>query len=359
MSRIAAVFPVLPANAYRQHEITTTIGSLLTAGDSPRRAVLERLHASSGVDTRHLAMPLEDYPALSTFGQANDLFISLGTELAERALRGALDAAGLLPEDVDFVLFTSVTGISAPSIDALLVSRLGLRSDVKRVPVFGLGCVAGAAGIARVHDYLAGHPGDVAVLVSVELCSLTMQAGDDSMANLVSSGLFGDGAAAVVMLGDERAAASGAPGPDVVATRSNLYPETQDVLGWGIGGSGFRIVLGASLPLLVEQHLGDDVADLLAAHGLKTGDVATWVAHTGGPKILAAATRSLALPDDALELSWQSLARVGNLSSSGVLHVLADTLARGGHRPGDPGVLFAHGPGVCAELVLLRWLDQD
>jgi len=359
MSRVAAVKAVLPDFVYPQSEITAAIAPLLTAESSPRRAVLERLHAASGVQTRHLALPLDRYQDLDTFGRANDLFISLGTDLAERALRGALRGAALAPGDVDFILFASVTGISAPSIDALLVARLGLRPDVKRVPVFGLGCVAGAAGIARLHDYLAGHPGEVAVLVSVELCSLTIQRGDDSMANLVSSGLFGDGATAVVMVGDELARKLGPLGPDVVATRSRLYPGTEDVLGWDIGGSGFRIVLSASLAGVVERHLGDDVADLLAAHDLKTGDVATWVAHTGGPRILEAAQRSLNLPDGALELSWRSLERVGNLSSSGVLHVLADTLARGGQEPGEPGVLFAHGPGICAELVLLRWPDQD
>jgi len=358
MSRIAAVAPVLPDFGYDQAEITAALGPLLTV-DPSRRALLERLHRASGVRTRHLAIPLERYRDLNTFGQANDLFISIGTELAERATREALKVAGLVPADVDFLLFTSVTGISAPSIDALLVSRLGLRSDVKRIPVFGLGCVAGAAGIARVHDYLAGHPGDVAVLVSVELCSLTMQRGDDAMANLVSSGLFGDGATAVVMVGDERAGSTGVRGPDVVATRSRLYPDTESVLGWDISGSGFRIVLAAGLADIVERHLGDDVADLLAAHSLKPGDVPTWIAHTGGPRILEAAARSLDLAPDALELSWRSLERVGNLSSSAVLHVLADTLARGGQAPGAPGVLFAHGPGVCAELVLLRWPDES
>ncbi|QTE27877.1 type III polyketide synthase [Pengzhenrongella sicca] len=358
MSRIAAVAPVLPARASAQRDITAALAPLLTAAGSPRRAALERLHAATGVQSRHLALPLEGYRELDSFGRANDLFVAIGTDLAEQAVRAALADAGLRPDDVDLVVFTSVTGLSAPSIDALLVPRLGLRSDVKRIPVFGLGCVAGAAGIARVHDYLAGHPWDVAVLVSVELCSLTLQRGDDSTANLVSTGLFGDGASAVVMLGDGRAHASGSPGPDVVATRSRLYPETEGALGWDIGGSGFRIVLSASLADVVERHLGDDVADLLAAHDLKIGDVPTWIAHTGGPRILEAAARSLDLPRAALELSWRSLERVGNLSSSSVLHVLADTLARGDQAPGTPGMLFAHGPGVCAELVLLRWPDE-
>ncbi len=356
MSRIAAVAPALPPYAYTQEEITAELAPLITPdAASARRAVLQRVHAASGISTRHLAVPLERYRSLTDFGQTNDLFISVGLDLAEQALRDALKLCGLVPEDVDHIFFTSVTGISAPSLDALLVARLGMRPDVRRVPVFGLGCVAGAAGIARVHDYLVGHPDDVAVLLSVELCSLTLQHGDDSMANLVSSGLFGDGAAAVVMVGDARAARAGIGGPDVVGTASRLYPDTEGLLGWDVGGSGFRIVLSASLSDVVERHLGDDVAELLAAHGLTTEDVDTWVAHTGGPRVLEAVARTLGVDRVDLDLSWQSLDRVGNLSSSAVLHVLADTLTAGTAPPGGTGVLFAMGPGICAELVLLRW----
>ena len=358
MSRIAAVAPVLPPFAYPQSEITAEIGPLVAPDvTSPRRAVLERVHANSGVSRRHLAIPLGRYRDVTTFGQANDLFITVGLDLAEQALRDALKVAGYDPEDVDHILFTSVTGVSAPSLDALLVSRLGMRADVRRVPVFGLGCVAGAAGIARVHDYLAGHPDDVAVLVSVELCSLTLQHGDDSMANLVSSGLFGDGAAAVVMVGADRAVRDGVVGPDVVGTASRLYPDTENLLGWDVGGTGFRIVLSASLSDIVEANLGPDVGDLLAGHGLALTDVTTWVAHTGGPRVLEAVARTLGIDRAALELSWRSLDRAGNLSSAAVLHVLADTLAADATPPGGVGVLFAMGPGISAELVLLRFGD--
>lgn len=349
--------PVVPDHVYAQADITAEIGPLLAPGPA-RRALLDRFHGASGVRTRHFALPLEKYAALTSFDQGNDLFITIGAELAERALRAALASAGLEPADVDYVLFTSVTGISAPSIDSLLVERMGLRRDVKRMPSFGLGCVAGAAGLARVHDYLVGHPHDVAVLLSVELCSLTIQHGDDSTANLVSSGLFGDGAAAVVMVGAARAAeadAAGRPvGVDVLGSRSAVYPDSAATLGWDIGGSGFRIVLGAGLADVVEQHLAADVAELLAAHGVGADEVSSWVGHAGGPRILQAAERALALPEGALDRSWASLARVGNLSSASVLHVLADTLAEGALDAGDPGVLFAFGPGVSAELVLLR-----
>ena len=356
MVRIASIAPVLPAHVHAQAEITDTIAPLLTS-DPRRRRTIDRIHAATGIETRHLALPLEAYADLTTFAAANDAFVREGTPLAAEACRAALAAAGLQAADVDFLLFTSITGIATPSLDVLLVERVGLRPDVKRVPVFGLGCVAGAAGIARVRDHLQGHPQDVALLVSVELCSLTLQQGDDSMANIVSSGLFGDGAAAVVMVGSDRVDdVSG--GVDVVDSRSDLVPGTTDALGWDIGGSGFRIVLAASLADIVEQNLGPGVVDLLAAHDLKVADVGTWVAHTGGPRILQAAASALELPEEAFAASWRSLARVGNLSSSGVLHVLADELATGGQIPGSAGVLFAIGPGVCTETVLLRWPEE-
>jgi alkylresorcinol/alkylpyrone synthase len=355
MTRIVAVAPVVPARSYSQAEITTALLAMITT-DPGRQAVMRRIHASSGVETRNLVMPLERYSSMASFQESNDYFIAEGTTLAERALTGALEAAGLEPADVDFLLFTSVTGIAAPSIDAQLVSRLGLRPDVKRLPSFGLGCVAGAAGIARVHDYLVGHPNEVAVLLSVELCSLTVQASDDSMANIVASGLFGDGAAAVIMVGDQRAQQLGLPGPEVIDTRSRIYPDTADVIGWDIGGTGFRIVLSAGVPEVIDNNFAGDAAGLLAAHDLTIADVGAWAAHPGGPKVLEAFARALDLPDGALDASWRSLARVGNLSSAAVLHVLAE-LMDAHPVAGTNGLLFALGPGVTAELVLLRWAD--
>jgi alkylresorcinol/alkylpyrone synthase len=355
MSRIAAVAPVLPRHRYDQETITAAFADVVLPPTADRR-VLDRLHQATGVRTRHLAMPLGDYPALAGLGAANDVFIRVGTDLGEQAVRTALASAGLAAADVDLLLVSSVTGVAAPSLDARLVPRLGLRPDVRRLPVFGLGCVAGAAGIARVHDYLRGDPDGVAVLLTVELCSLTLQRSDDSMPNLVASGLFGDGAAAVVMVGERRAAALGLDrAPEVVATRSRFYPDTERVMGWDIGGSGFRIVLAASVADVVEANLGEDVRGFLEDADLKTADVARWVAHPGGPKVLHAMQRALAVPEGAFDLTWQSLADVGNLSSASVLHVLAATLDAPPPRPGEHGLLMAMGPGFCAELVLLRW----
>ncbi|MFJ2558560.1 MULTISPECIES: type III polyketide synthase [unclassified Streptomyces] len=350
MTRIAAVHGALAPHQHSQPDLTDTVAkSCLPAGAD--RRVLDRLHRGARVTTRHTALPLDRYGALEDFGAANDVFIETAVPLGAEAVAGALDAAGFSPRDVDLLMFTSVTGIAAPSVDARLVGRLGLRPDVKRVPVFGLGCVAGAAGIARLHDYLLGHPDDIAVLLSVELCSLTFQRDDPSTANLVASGLFGDGAAAVVACGARRRAT----GPAVVSTRSHLYPGTEHVMGWDITGSGFRIVLDASVPDVVRKNLAEDVDGFLAGHGLGREDITAWVCHPGGPKVLEAIEEVLALPPGALDLTWRSLAAVGNLSSSSVLHVLRDTLAQRPPPAGTAGLLLAMGPGFCSELVLLRW----
>jgi alkylresorcinol/alkylpyrone synthase len=354
MTRIVAVQGVLPEHAYAQGDITRALAEMCLppGGD---RGVLEHLHTASTVRRRHLALPLEQYAALGGFGTANDAWLQAALRLGEQAVCGALEQAALRPRDIDLIVFTSVTGIAAPSLDARLAGRLGLRPDVKRIPSFGLGCAGGAAGIARLHDYLEGRPGHTALLLCVELCSLTLQRADASARNLVAGALFGDGAAALVAVGRDRAGAAAHPVPAVVATRSHLYPGTERMLGWDIGDSGFRIVLGAGLPDFVRTHLGPQVRAFLADHDLKTADVTAWVCHPGGPGVLDAVRETLALPARALELARRSLAEHGNLSSASVLHILRDTLALRPPPPGSAGLLLAMGPGFSTELVLLRW----
>jgi alkylresorcinol/alkylpyrone synthase len=322
-------------------------------------ARIEQLHRNVLVGGRHLALPVEAYLALRGFTEANDAFVRVGTDVGADAVTDALARAGLTPRDVDAIWFTSVTGIAAPSIDARLVNRLGLRPDVKRTPIFGLGCVAGAAGVARIADYLRGNPDDIAILLSVELCSLTLQKEDLSIPNLIASGLFGDGAACAVLVGERRAARLAAERgaaalPRIVATRSVFYPNTEDVMGWRIGESGFKIVLSAEVPEMVRHHLGTDVTAFLDAQGLALSDIHAWIAHPGGPKVLEAMEDVFALPPEALARTWTTLREVGNLSSASVLLVLRETLDAP-PPPGAYGLMVAMGPGFCSELVLLRW----
>ncbi len=353
--KIAAVGRALPPHFYDQDTLLAALRDRWTARlFNPER--LTRLHQNVLVGGRHLALPIDEYAGLTTWGKANDAWIRVAQEVGGAAVLDALHRAGLAVGDVSALLFVTVTGVATPSIDARLMNRLRLPADTKRLPIFGLGCVAGAAGIARAADYVRAFPDQVAVLLSVELCSLTLQPQDLSIPNLIASGLFGDGAAAVAMVGEGRAAAcGGAAGPTVVATRSVFYPDSERVMGWDISQDGFRIVLSADVPQVVRQFLRHDVDAFLASHGLARADIASWVCHPGGPKVLEAMEDALELPAGALEVTWKSLREVGNISSTSVLLVLADTIDHHRPPPGSWGMLLAMGPGFCSELVLLRW----
>jgi alkylresorcinol/alkylpyrone synthase len=393
MTQIVAVRSAFPAHRHGQADIARAVAALtgLEAGEAGgidgagaaggangagrtargQRALLERLHANAGVETRHTAFPLADFGALGA--ASNDRYIEEATALGERALSAALADSGLAPGDLDLLIVTSVTGVAVPSIDARLMPRLGLRADVKRLPVFGLGCVAGASGLARLHDYLLGWPGHAAALLAVELCSLSLPRAPVTTADLVASALFGDGAVALVATGTRprrrprgrgaRTAVPAAPPrpalparlPRVLATRSEVYPDSAAALGWRLGADGFRIVLTAELADVVQQQLGRSVTGFLAEQGLTSDDITTWICHPGGPKVLDAAQRALKLPAAALSSSRRSLAQAGNMSSASVLHILELTVADDAPAAGSYGMMIGLGPGVSAELILLRW----
>ena len=347
--KIASVGSAFPSHYFTQEAITQR----LKAHWGPRLhspQLLDRLYKNCAVDGRFLSVLPEEYYGINDFGQANDAWIKHAEEIGEQALCCALTAAGLGAGDSDAIFMISVTGIASPTLDARLANRMGLSPYIKRIPIFGLGCVAGAAGLARAADYSRAFPNHEAALLSVELCTLTLQKDDISMANLISAGLFGDGAAAVIVKG----AARECDGPRILNTRSVFYPGTEHIMGWEITEKGFRIVLSPNLPALIEERLGSDVEAFLADCGLGFSDIGCWILHTGGPRILEATAAALKLPRQALEVSWECLRRMGNLSSASVLMVLEEHLRRR-PEPGTYGLLAAMGPGFCSEMVLLRW----
>lgn len=348
--RIAGVASAFPGNYYRQEVIRDALkrrweGRL----KSPR--LLDQLHSLVGVKGRYLALPIDQYEQLDTWGKQNDAWIRCAQELGRLALCRALSRAGTGASELGAIFFTTVTGVASPSIEARMVNSMRLSPNVKRIPIFGLGCVAGAAGIARAADYVRAFPRQAAALVSVELCSLTWQRDDLSTANLISTGLFGDGAAAVIVGGSEKVE----HGPRVLATRSVFYPDTEEVMGWDVSEKGFRIVLSRDVPEVVRMHLARDVDDFLNECGLSRDDIGVWVMHTGGPKVLEATAECLNLPEGALQASWECLAKVGNLSSASVLLVLEEFMERRRPEAGTLSILAAMGPGFCSELVLLQW----
>jgi alkylresorcinol/alkylpyrone synthase len=349
---IAGIGTALPPHHYDQEELLAGLRRVW-AREHYNDERLGRLHESVQVAGRCLALPIEEYESLG-FGAANSAFIRVAGELSRQASLRAFERAGVGASDIDAVFFTTVTGVATPSIDAQLANSLRLRSDVKRVPMFGLGCVGGAAGLARVDDYLRGFPDHCALLVCAELCSLTLQRDDLSVANLIATGLFGDGVAALVASGPG-GARSPEPTrrPHIVANASVFYRDTEWVMGWDIGDSGFKVVLSGALPDVIRAHVAEDVDGFLAARGLTRRDIDHWICHPGGPKIMATLEEALELPAEALRHSWSLLAEVGNLSSASVLFVLERAL--GDARSGDIGLVMAMGPGFCTELVLVRW----
>ena len=348
--KIAGAAGAFPAHRYHQYAITEALRAYW--GEKLQRPeLLMRLHSRTGVDYRNLAFSLPDYLRFERWGQSNAAWIQVAEQLGQTALDSALERAGLTRRDLDALFVVSITGVASPSLDARLINRMTLRPDIKRTPIFGLGCVGGATGLTRAADYVRAYPTQTAALLAVEICSLTLQRGDVLTPNLISSGLFADGAAAVIVVGADRPST----GPAILGTRSVFYPDSEEIMGWDISEKGFRIVLSPKLPEFIEQRLGPDLDRFLADFGLSRGDIGNWVIHTGGPKILEAVERALGLSDRDLKLSWECLRRHGNISSASVLLVLEETITTHRPAPDTLGLLAAMGPGFCSELILMRW----
>jgi len=356
--RLRAVAHAAPPHVVRQDDARGLFARLFP-GVEPR---LLAVFANARIEERRTCMPLEWYGEPHPFGERNARWIEHATALGAQAAERALERAGLAPGDVDHVVFVSTTGFATPSIDARLANVLGFRTDVRRTPVWGLGCAGGAAGLAHARDFALADPRARVLLVAVELCSLSFQHGDHSRRNVVAASLFADGAAAAVVCG---AAADGADAPvrpgtdagvaiELVDARSNLWPGTEDVMGWDVDGDGLHVVFSRDIPTLVRERLRPALEALLVRHGLGLGDVRHLVMHPGGAKVLDALADALELGPDALRHAVEVLRRYGNMSSPTCLYVLERALVAGDVRPGDHALLAALGPGFVTEAVLLR-----
>jgi alkylresorcinol/alkylpyrone synthase len=362
-TKIVGVGSAAPKYCYSQGAITSALKQLWADGlDSLE--LLDRIHARTKVASRHLAFPLPRYPKFTSWGETNSAWLEIAEDLGSMAIDNALRNAGVSRHELDALFVVSITGIASPSLDARLINRLGLRPDIKRTPIFGVGCVGGALGLTRAADYTLAYPTHTAAILAVEVCSLAFQQDDFSKANLVATGLFADGAAAAIVAGADAPAAHireaqpcplACPAPKILGCHSIFYPDSEDIMGWDISEKGFRIVLSPRLPDFIRAHLAADVDMFLGKYDLCRADIGNWVIHTGGPKVLEAIQGTLDLDEGALNRSWDCLRRFGNLSSASVLVVLQDAVAHCPPAPGTLGVLLAMGPGFCSEMILLRW----
>jgi alkylresorcinol/alkylpyrone synthase len=352
-AHIVAAASAFPNYYYSQEEITAAIQKLWM----DRPSSLERLaafHQNMQIKGRYLALPLEEYLHPSGFGERNQVWTQIALDLAEKAIKNLLDKANIAASEINQIAFTTITGIAAPSIDARLMNRIPFSPYLKRMPLFGFGCMGGASGVARLTDYLVGHPQDAALLLSVELCSLTIQHNDLSAENMVSTGLFGDGAAAVLMVGAQHPLAKKNQ-PRIVDTRSVFFPETEYIMGWEMCDTGFKVVLSSDVTKLVETSLCPAIEDFLSQHGTSGAQIEHWLVHPGGPKIIEGIETGLGLKIGALDSSREILASVGNLSSAAVLVMLEKALKENLTSSGLCGLMMAMGPAFNAELILLEW----
>jgi alkylresorcinol/alkylpyrone synthase len=354
MSVIVSTTTRFPEHYYPQEKLLAAAQQEWTRKRPSIVKPLEQFYTNVRVKGRYLSWPLERYKERTTFQERNDAYIETALNLGEQTICALLDQLQMRPQEIDQLTTVSTTGIAVPALDARLMNRIPFSRGMKRLPLFGLGCMGGAAGIARTADYLRGHPQEAVILFAVELCSLTIQRDDLSIANLVSSGLFGDGAAAVLMVGDDHPLAR--PGlPRVIDSQSQFFPETEHIMGWDVTNSGFKVLLSADIASLAHSEVRPSMEAFLSRHDLTIPEINHWLVHPGGPRVIQALEDGLGLPDEALTLSWETLAEAGNISSASVLVILDKTLKRIQPKAGEYGVLMAMGPAFSAELVLLKW----
>jgi alkylresorcinol/alkylpyrone synthase len=349
MPRITAAASAFPPNVVPQTAVREAIDQIF-AGRIPDLERMLAVFDHSRIVTRHLMRPLDWYCQPQSAQARNRIYLDEGLELLAQATQCCLERASCEPASIDHVIAVSSTGHAAPSMDARLINRLGLRRDVTRLPVWGLGCAAGAAGLARAFDHCRAHPRATALLVALETCSLTFMANDLSKKNLVGTAIFADGAAAVLVAGAEAAGS----GPRLLATRSHLFPQSENIMGWEFGDTGMQLILSPRLPAVVKEELPRLVDGFLRSRGLDRSDLAYYLTHPGGAKVVDAYREALGLRNGELDLTEEVLREHGNVSSVSVLVVLEKWLASPRAKQAGYGLLSAFGPGFSAEQVLLE-----
>lgn len=307
------------------------------------------------IQKRHFSAPIDWLRAARSWREKNDLYIQVACDLAEEVILQSLSRAGMTPADIDHLIFVSTTGISTPSIDARLANRLQLSPHLKRTPLWGLGCAGGAVGLSRAYEYAKAFPHSRVLLVALELCSLTFQRNDLSKSNLIATSLFADGAAAAIVCGDEVAGGGPPPmeRPNIIATLSTLWKNTEDVMGWTLTDDGLNVVFSKDIPTIVRTLLLPNVQQFLEAEKVSREQVDHYVTHPGGMKVIQAYEEALQLPADKMTAAREVLEQYGNMSSATVLFVLDRIMGQA--QRGEYGLLTALGPGFSSEQLLLQW----
>jgi alkylresorcinol/alkylpyrone synthase len=356
LATLLAVERYLPPHRYAQDEVIPWVRAWLEEGPDGQARRLLSIYETAGVRTRASVVPIEEVFRPGDFEAQNDRYREIAcaaaTELAERALA----RAGLAPGDVDIVVSVSCTGFMIPALDAFVADALGMGPRLARLPITESGCAGGVVGLARAADHLAAHPRAAALVIAMEMSTLTFQPWDRSATNVVSVAIFGDGGAAAVLVGAEHPRAAGPGLARLLDAESRFFPGTTHMMGFHLRNQGLQIVLDKGLAPFVRREVVGAVDGFLAGRGLARDDIACWILHPGGRRIIEVMAEQLGLGPEDLQATEQVLAEHGNMSSVTVLFVLDHVLRCRRPAAGAKGVLGAFGPGFCAEFALLEFL---
>jgi alkylresorcinol/alkylpyrone synthase len=348
MSIIHSVATTFPELYVSQKDIATEISEIWPE----KKKHVEQFHHSSQVTGRHLSIPLKDYKQLGDISGRSHKWLEVAVDLQVQNINKLLSTAGLHPKDISLIASTTVTGLAIPTLEARLMNKLPFRTNTKRLPIFGLGCLGGVAGINRVNDYLVGHPEEAVLLLATELCTLTFQFQDKSVANMVGTSLFADGAAAVLLLGTNHPLAKKGQFK-ILNGESFFYPNTERIMGWDMVSTGFQIVLSGDVPKIVEENVKPNLEEFLGHNKMSSNDIGFMVSHPGGPKVLEKIAEITGRSQEDFKHSWESLRSKGNMSSVSVLHVLEKTIGDK-KEANEIGLMLAMGPAFCSEMCLIK-----
>ncbi len=344
---IAGIATAVPEHKVTQEEVAYRAQTVF-----PQYARLEGLYTNTGIEFRYACEPRDWYLEPRTWEERTQSFQHHSLSLLEDVARRSVASAGLRLEDIDVIVTNTITGLAIPSLEARLMNRMGFRSDVERLPIFGLGCGGGVAGLARAAKMAKAEAGQNVLFLTIDLCSLCLRITDPSLAMFVSCALFGDGAVGVVLRSRQENPTENASAPlgRIVTTGEHFWSKTEHIMGWDIKNDGFGVVLSPELPTLMRNNLGEALSGFLDRVGLTLEDFDGFLFHPGGRKVLETAESALGLSSDDLKSSWEVLRDYGNISSATALFVLKHAIESGAH---GRHLLAAFGPGFSAYFVVL------
>lgn len=350
MSRVISVGTAVLPYRFRQSELKGYAKEILTGNGHEPGRMLE-VFESSEIENRGFVHPMEWFESGKSFRELSECYVSEALTLSRSAVEDCLNNYGGDPGDFDHIIYVTSTGVSAPTIDALLLNEMKLDVHLKRTPIWGLGCAGGAAGLSRALEYTKASPESAVLLIAAEICSLAFHGDDFSKSNMVSLALFSDGAAAVIVAGKENPL-YGRSRLSLLDSFSTTYYDSLDVMGWEILDDGFKAVFSKEIPSIVRERVRGNLEELLSRAGLSLKDLKHYVVHPGGPKVLSEYERALGLEEGSFGNSRRVLREHGNMSSPTVLYVLREFMENGRPERGEYGVISALGPGFSSELLL-------